>query len=42
LNAQGINVALYKKTRWYILGSPSFTGVCDHESAQKVEDRENV
>jgi len=31
-----------KKTRWDILGSPSFTGFCDLKSAFKLENRENV
>ena len=35
-------LCIKKKTHWYILGSPSFTGVWDHKSAQKVENRENV
>jgi len=30
-----------KKTRWNISGSPSFSGVCDLKSAQKVENKEN-
>jgi len=35
-------LAIKKKTRWYILGSPSFIGVCDLKSAPKLENRENV
>ena len=34
-------MACYKKTR-DILGSPSFTGVCDLKSAPKLENRENI
>jgi len=42
LDAQGIHVACLKKTRWDILGSPSFTGVCDLKSAPQGENRKNI
>jgi len=39
LDAQGIHVACFTKTRWDISVSPSFTGESDLKRAQKVENQ---